>query len=319
MTLPDLCASVWAFAALRVAVDTDLLVAMAAGETDASALATAAGLDAAVTVRLLDTLAVHGFVERPSAAPLFRLTTDGQELAARPDWVRADLATTSGQTTALVHESRMSNLGQGWQHADPELIRAQSMMSRLLAEQMLDRLVPEVPELTAALAQPNARFLDAGAGGAAIAMAFCRRFPSLRAVGLDPLRSARLEARAALVVGGLADRVELRSTRVEELAEERVYAAAFVAAPFMSDAVLAAGLARVARALVPGGHVFLGVDTPPRDPRQAAAAKLRLQLWGGGTRSPEDAVRLAEKAGLVDVRQASTPGNLVPILARAAG
>jgi hypothetical protein len=41
MSLADLCGSAWALSALRVAIETDLLVIMAQGESDPRALSTA--------------------------------------------------------------------------------------------------------------------------------------------------------------------------------------------------------------------------------------------------------------------------------------
>lgn len=313
-SLPQLCASVWALSAVRVAAEADLLANMARGVTDPHALASACRLAPAITTRILEILEANGFAERKDDG--FVLSTEGADLAARTDWLRADLAATFGQANAFVVESRRSDLASGWQHADAEVIRSQSAMSRILTERAIDGMLAGVPGLER-LGRPGAKLLDIGTGGAGVAIAFCTRFPSLRVVGIDPLRAANLEARTAIAAAGLSDRIEVRAMNVEALADEDTYDAAFVASSFLDDATLSAGLGAICRALVSGGTVLLHAWRSPEDKQLAAAAKLRWQLWGG-PRSPADAIRIAKAAGLVDVREVPAMGAMVPVIARKA-
>jgi len=313
--LATLSASVWVLSALRVAAESDLLSALASGPAASDALSAKAGLDPAVTLRLLQTLAEAGFLERPDPGGRFALSTEGADLARRPEWLRADLAATFGQAGAFVVASRANDLGGGWQQTDPEVVRAQSALSRALTGRMMAAMVDQVPEL-ARLERPGARFLDAGAGGASVAIGFCRRFPELRAVATDPLRLARLEAKTAIAIAGLEDRIEVRGARIEELTDASAFDAAFVAAAFMPDAALAAGLVRIREGLVPGGVVLLGGFEVPDDPLVAAVTSLRWQLWGSGVRGPKAVIALLERAGFVNIDAAPAQGNLVPIAAR---
>ena len=314
-SLSHLCASVWALSAVRVAAESDLLATMAGGETNPEALARKSRLAPAIAARILETLEANGFVERKDDG--FVLSTEGADLAARADWLRADLAVTFGQCHAFVVESRRTDLASGWQHHDAEIIRSQSTLSRILTERAIDGMLAGVPGLER-LGRPGAKLLDVGTGGAGVAIAFCRRFPSLRVVGLDPLRAANLEARTAIDVAGLSDRIEVRSITVETLSEENMYDAAFVASSFLDDATLCAGLGRVSRALVPGGTALLHAWRSPEQKQLAAAAQLRWQLWGG-SRSPADAIRIAKAAGLVDVREGPAAGLMVPVIGSAPG
>ena len=317
MSLADLCASAWALAALRVAIDADLLAAMGRGERDAGALATATRIDRAVTLRILEILEANGFVSGTGdgSRRTFDLTADGRDLAGRADWVRADLAVTVGSTNAFVVESRRSDLGGGWLHADGEVIRSQSMLSELINGAMLTTLLSAVPELDR-LTRDGAMFLDVGAGAAGISIALCKRFASLHAVALEPLRAARLEAKTKIDASGLASRIELRGERLDQLRDERRYDVVFVPAPFMSVGALAEGLARVKEALRPGGVAMLFTFRPPPDPRCAAAVRLRLALWGGGARSQDDLAGIVEAAGL-DATKLVVPGATLPVIARA--
>ena len=314
MSLARLCASVWSLSALRVAAESDLLAIMAGGETDPHALASAARLAPAVTARILEVLEANGFVARKDDG--FLLSPEGADLASRTDWLREDLAATFGQSNAFVVESRRSDLASGWQHTDAEVIRSQSALSRILTERAIDGMLAGVPGLER-LARAGAKLLDVGTGGAGVAIAFCRRFPSLHAVGIDPLRAANLEARAAIAAAGLSDRIEVRSSRFETLSDENMYDAAFVASSFLDDAALSEGLARAHRALVAGGTVLLHAWQAPDDKQLAAAAKLRWQLWGG-SRAPADAMRIAKAAGFVDLREGPAASSMVPVIGRKA-
>jgi predicted transcriptional regulator/SAM-dependent methyltransferase len=317
MSLADLCASAWALAALRVAIDADLLPAMARGERDAGALAAETHIDPTITLRILEILEANGFVSGTGSGGrrTFTLTAEGKDLAGRTDWIRADLAVTLGSTSAFVVEGRRSDLGGGWQHADGEVIRSQSRLSELLNATMLTTLLTAVPELDR-LARDGAQFLDVGAGAAGISIALCRRFTSLYAVALEPLRAARLEAKTKIDANGLANRIELRGERLDQLTDERRYDVVFVPAPFMRDAALTEGLVRVKNALRPGGVAMLFTFRPPPDARCAAASRLRLQLWGGGARSQDDLAGLVESAGL-DATKLVVPGAALPVIARA--
>jgi SAM-dependent methyltransferase len=314
VSLEELCASVWALSALRVAAECELLTAMASGATLPSRLAKAVGLDPTVTQRVLETLEVNGFAVRDGDA--FVLSAEGADLAQRNDWLRVDLAATFGQTRAFVLAGRTSDLAGGWQHTDPEVIRAQGMLSEITGSRSIAAIQRAAPDMER-LSRPGAAVLDVGSGAAGGLIAFCRRFPLLRGVGIEPLRAARLEARAAILAAGLGDRIEIVACRGEELEDQAVYDAAFVATPFIEDGALRPTLERVNRALIPGGRVILIATQPPNDARIAAAARLRWQLWGGGTRTAAETVRIATDAGLVDLRAGVASANLVPIVGRA--
>jgi predicted O-methyltransferase YrrM len=309
----DLCTSVWALSALRVAAESDLFGALSRGERDAAALALACGLDAEATRRILAVLAAHDFVR--ADGDRFALTEEGAQLAARGRGLLADFAATFGQTRALVEEARRSTLRSGWRHVDPDVIRAQAGLSFEMTARMIGPMTATWPEIGRLFARENARMLDVGVGAAGGAIAMCRQFPNLRVVGIDPHRAAHLEARSAVETAGLAHRIELRLGRVEDLIDEHVFDVAFIAAKFFDVAALATGLERIRRALVPGGALFLGAWRDPGDPRRAAVSRLREHLWGGEALPAADVVRMLESAGFVDVREGPGRGDLAPLAA----
>src|SRR5690349_162509 len=122
-----------------------------------------------------------------------------------------------------------------------------------MTNRMVGAMTAAYPELARALSKDNARFLDVGVGGAGGAIALCKHFPNLRILGLDVLRAAHLEARAAVTQAGLQHRIELRLKSATELTDENTFEAAFIASKFFPRDVLAASLVTVKRALVPGG------------------------------------------------------------------
>jgi len=128
-----------------------------------------------------------------------------------------------------------------------------------------------------------------GTGVAALDVGLCRRFPQLRAVGLDPLMDAVDEARANVKAHSLADRVQLREGRVEDLDDRDAFDLVHVPAMFLPPAVLDAGLTRVHRALRPGGWVLVQTVSPRGDALQCAVLRLVCTLWGG---EPLDAGRV---------------------------
>jgi cyclopropane fatty-acyl-phospholipid synthase-like methyltransferase len=165
------------------------------------------------------------------------------------------------------------------------------------------------------LARPGAAFLDVGMGAAGGSIAVCRKFPGVRVVGLEPLPLARLEAHAAIDAAGLTDRIEVRAHGIESLSDANKFDAVYVASMFISDALLEQGLARVHRALAPGGVLLLGGFARPEDPRVGATAALRRHLWGGGTRSASDTARLVKAAGFANVGEGPVSGDLAPVFA----
>jgi SAM-dependent methyltransferase len=308
----DLRAAVWAFSALRVAAERGVLTAIDGGARDLPSLARATGLEPAALRRLVEVLAAYGVVAAPSADDGVALTPAGAELASREASVVADLTATFGQARAFVDDARRGDLRGGWRHADPEVIRAQGRISEHMMTTMLRPMREAIPALER-LARPGASFLDVGIGAAGGAIALGRAFPSLRVVGLEPLPVARLEARAAIDAAGMRDRVEVRAHGVEELREEGAFDAAFVASVFLPDAALEAGLARVHRALAPGGVALFAAWARPTDARLGAVSALRWHLWGGGLRDAGDVTRIAKAAGFTEVHRGPTDGDMVPM------
>jgi predicted O-methyltransferase YrrM len=106
----------------------------------------------------------------------------------------------------------------GWNYEDPVILESQGQVSRLIARG-IDTVAAQRPDLGAALQQPGA-FLDVGTGAGWLAIEAARSWPALRVVGIDSWEPALTLARKNLSQSGVAERVELRSQRVEHLKDE---------------------------------------------------------------------------------------------------
>ncbi len=141
---------------------------------------------------------------------------------------------------------------------------------------------PSAPDLLAQTDMPGARFLDVGTGVGWLSIGMLRRWPRLRATGIEPLPGALGLARASIAAAGLADRFELRPGRAEHLADRGRDDLAFVPTAFIDPAALHDVPTCARAALKPEGWLLLAVIDPPQDDRAAAAlARFRAGLWGG--------------------------------------
>lgn len=189
-----------------------------------------------------------------------------------------------------------------WNHEEASILMAQGHTSVLVAEALQRFVVPSIGgDLAQRLDDPEAWFLDVGVGVAALAVAMCRLWPSLRVVGIDPWGPALALAREQVAAAGLQERVDLRQGVVEAFGDVDEYDLAWVPSFFVPSAVLEAAVARVHDALRPGGWVTLGLYARPGDPFRDALADLRTVRQGGALVTPEEMTSLLERAGFADV------------------
>jgi hypothetical protein len=188
-----------------------------------------------------------------------------------------------------------------WDHEDPSILMAQGHMSVLLAEGFRRLVLPSLGPVLAGRMEAGAWCLDVGAGVAALSVALCRTWPTLRVVGLEPWPPALALARATVAATGLEDRIELREETVETIQDADRYDLAWVPTFFISGAVLELGMERVHAALAPDGCAIAGLYARPPDPLLAAVADLRTVRQGGAALTPDETAALMTRAGFADV------------------
>lgn len=109
----------------------------------------------------------------------------------------------------------------GWTYEDPVILESQGQVSRLIVRS-IDTLAVKRPALGTTLKQPGA-LLDVGTGVGWLAIEAARSWPALRVVGIDSWEAALILARKNLAQSDVAERVELRSQRVEQLDDEKMF------------------------------------------------------------------------------------------------
>ena len=180
----------------------------------------------------------------------------------------------------------------------------------MFATALRNRLAPELGDLGERLARPGARFLDVGVGVASLAIAMCREFPALTAVGLDPYEVPLTLARANVAAAGLGDRVELRASTVEQLRDQAAFDLAWLPPFFLGRReAVAEALARIRAALRPGGWVIMPGVNPAAGAAQMAVWSLVLDSWGGPVLHAGELESLVADAGLARAPCRAPPGS----------
>jgi SAM-dependent methyltransferase len=114
-------------------------------------------------------------------------------------------------------------------------------------------------------------------------------------------------------------RIELREQAGESLPDVDAFDLAWIPSLFVPERAIDQVIARVARALLPGGWLLFAVMRPTADPLTAALARLRTRLFGGLVTTPEAASTMLSRSGLHEMMiLPAAPTSVVAIVARGA-
>jgi len=230
------------------------------------------------------------------------LDASGSDFGGSPAQVAAQAAAPLLQTAAVVNGG-----GASWADQSDEALLAQGRASAQGARAFAQIALPHLGDLGRRLAEPGARILDVGTGVGALAVAYAETFPAAHVVGIDLSERALRLAEATVAASAAASRVELRRLDVAELADEAGFDLAWVPAPFVPEAALRQGVARIAAALRPGGWAMLAHGKYGQDPVEDALNRFKTVAFGGTPLDDAQAAALLTGVGLVDVRPAPTP------------
>lgn len=291
----------WAYAAIASAVELGLLDHLGA-PISRERLAAAAEVERGLIDDIAGVLVALGALEEADG---LLSPTASFELYLSPSLRRvfeAEIRSDHLQTAQLIDRARESGTTAGWDHTDPLALISQGETGGLFGL-VAECVLPALSGLGDRLGEPGAEFLDVGAGIGVIATELCRTFPELRAVGLEPHPDAREIGRSRIAAAGLAERIELRAETVEELSDRDRFDLAFVPQPFLAESSFAAGLARIERALRPGGWLMvLSLDVEAPEPLIAAARRFRAGVWGGRAAPSGQLTEKLLAAGFEEVR-----------------
>lgn len=199
----------------------------------------------------------------------------------------------------------------GWTYEDPLILQTIGQGSRLAVERM-NMLRGEYPAMELVLSEPGA-FLDVGAGVGWLAIQAAMTWPRMRVTGLDIFEPALKLAAENIAGSGMADRVEIRNQSIDDLAEEEAYCLAWLAGPFIPKHIIPNAVARISKALKPGGVLVFGLFGAPPSELGQALTDLRIVRSGGHPWTFDEAEALVMEAGFEDVRHfaTGTPVNMV--------
>lgn len=297
--------TVWALAALGRIARSGTLARMLEGWTSPTDPVEQAD------ARLLEAFGMLETYDRADPA-YFRVT----QAAAGHSVLRSAAAASAFARTHLIQAgSHALGRGPGWNTDDPELLRAQGSASAVWADVLAEHLLPAMPGLAPTLTD-DAAFLDVGVGVAALSVAMCRRYPGLRAVGLDVFTPALRIAREDVGTAGLNDRIELRTQSVAHLEDESCFDLAWLPQPFLAPDVMTAALPRVRTALRPGGWLIVVLHPATRPGVPGAFDDLLATVWGGGTVHVGRVTRNLTSAGFSEVAQVTVPLPASVVVAR---
>lgn len=195
----------------------------------------------------------------------------------------------------------------GWSFTDPPVLQSVGKRSRRVV-QMINELSAQMPDLNEGLHRSGA-FLDVGTGAGWLAIEAARTWPSLRVVGIDPWEPSLALARQNLLESGVADRIELRAQRLEELSDHETFTLVWLPGPFLAAEILPAALASAHRALKPEGWLVFGLFEASADPLGKALTALRAVRSGGQPWDSREVEAQLHRAGFAQIRS-FTPANL---------
>ncbi len=187
----------------------------------------------------------------------------------------------------------------GWTYDDEEILESSGKATEGFA-QALPRIAPMLEGLPARL-EAGGAFLDVGTGVGRLAIAVAKRFPSLRVVAVDTSPPALAIARRNVATSGIQDRIDLRDQAGEDLPDEAAFDLAWIPAPFIREELIAPLLARVRRALKPGGWLLFA-STKPGDDLRGAVLRFRIAQFGGRPRTQAEVEALLGSAGFTELR-----------------
>jgi SAM-dependent methyltransferase len=185
----------------------------------------------------------------------------------------------------------------GWAYTETQFLQSQGRMSMPIANVLLT-IAPTLGDLSVRLAGGQARFLDVGTGVGWLAIAMANTFPGLSVVGLDVFEPALAIGRQNIAEASLEHRIELRKTSVVDLRDKDAFDLAFIAGPFLPEAIVPEALARVRDALRPGGVLLFATFATVDDPVAKATQALRIVRSGGHAWELDQIRALMDAAGL---------------------
>jgi SAM-dependent methyltransferase len=195
-----------------------------------------------------------------------------------------------------------------YQAHDRDFLEGVAGATRMLPAMLLETLAPRMPSLVVKL-MAGGRVLDVGCGAGHALIAFARRFPRCRGVGIEIEPVSAGLARDQIAAAGLQDRLQVHEDW--DLPDGAARGGFDLVTQFLVLHEIRPSLKpevvrRCADALRPGGLLVLfdeclpGDDATARDPILgfSVVAQWFELVWGNVINTRDEIVRLVEEAGL---------------------
>jgi precorrin-6B methylase 2 len=193
----------------------------------------------------------------------------------------------------------------GWTFTDPDILDGWGRGSMMLPT-MFAAIHPSLQDVSS--------FLDVGTGVGLLACAAASVWPKSSIVGLDVWGPSLERARANVAAAGLADRIELRDQRLEDLADEQAFDCAWIPTFFLREAALAASMPAVVRAVRPGGSIILGRMRSSPDAVAQSLYTFRTTRAGGDDLDAKRLRQLLEEVGCTSLDVGGPPMSPVELV-----
>jgi precorrin-6B methylase 2 len=202
----------------------------------------------------------------------------------------------------------------GWSFRDAIILQSQGQLSRIVVRG-IEAIAAERPELGGALRQ-RGTLLDVGTGVGWLAIEAARAWPALRVVGIDPWEPALALARENRAACEVAERVEFRTQRVEDVDDVGSFTLAWLPGPFIAAQAAGQALQHIHAALSPGGWLIFGCYPRSAGPLEQALADLRDARNGGHPWTTGEIEQRLRTHDFEDVQTFSPPSPVHYVIAR---
>lgn len=295
-TLQSLTESLWIFSALTVLIETGAFTVLCQ-KTTFNTLKEITKLPESVLKQVVNLLTEAGFLITENEN--ISLATGMEELVKIGGFERitAQVQTTFGLTNDFVKSSRERKLKAGWHHTDEVILQAQGTYSEYIVTDCL----PQDTKLHNFLNKSNALFLDVGAGVGKISLQLCQTYNNIKVVALEPAEVPFSLATKNIAASEYQDRIELRKTYLQDLADENLYDVVWFPHVFFADSIFNSCLMKIRHALKPNGILFTGAISLEKKCQSTSVRQLINSLYGGLRATNELSNALAE-AGFKDIK-----------------
>ena len=191
------------------------------GPATAERLARATGCSERYLREWLECMAVSGYLEYAPDAGRFALSPEQRAVYLEADHPAhalpnvAFIPSLASVLPRLMHAFR-TGTGVPFDEYGPELVDAQGAGYRPIFEnELVAGWIAAMPDIEARLRR-GARVADVGCGAAWSSIAMARAFPEVRIDAIEPDARSLDTARTNVAAAGLADRIELHGTTMEE-------------------------------------------------------------------------------------------------------